>query len=365
MAEHLYQTIYNDLLEQIESGEYTENAKLPTEHELMRQYGVSRVTAMTALNMLRDQGLIMRIPRVGSIVRGATSPIGAHGNIQFVTISASNTIPGLYEAICDEAAKFGWSAVMYNTHHSIEAERECLRSILSRRVAGVICYPLNGEFGYLSVFEQLKNAGVPLVTVDKRVWLPHGSIPCVTTDNLRATYELTSWLIEKMGHRRIAYCCALFTQANARYRFKGYVASLSDHGIEYDPALTDEMERPVMPYRPLKPDYRNYLTYLMSLSEPPTAVVCECDYVALALMKSARELGISIPDQLSVVGFDNVDICEMLDVPLTTMEQNFPEIGRAAVNMLHALIKGEPVEPLRLFDARLIERSSVKKIDRS
>ncbi len=206
-------------------------------------------------------------------------------------------------------------------------------SIGEPKLAGVICCPINGEFGNLAIFEQLKSSGIPLVTVDKRVWLPHGSIPCVTTDNRRAMYEMTSWLIEKMGHRRIAYCCARFTQANARYRFKGYVEALSDHGIPYDAALTDEMERPVMPYRPSSPDYAQYLSYLMSLPEPPTVIVCECDYVAFALIKRARALGISIPERVSVVGFDNVDMCELLEAPLT------------------------------LFGARLIERASVRKIE--
>lgn len=96
MRERLYQTIYDDLLRKIKTGVYAQNDKLPTEHELMGLYGVSRVTAITALNLLRDNGYIVRVPRVGSIV------------------------------------------------HSVEAEREYLRSMLSRKVAGVICYPLNG-----------------------------------------------------------------------------------------------------------------------------------------------------------------------------------------------------------------------------
>ena len=362
MAEHLYKQIYNDLLRKIESGEYSKNDKLPTEHELMTLYGVSRVTAMTALNLLRDNGYILRMPKVGSVVR-ETPRRGPRGNIQFVTISASNSIPGLYEAICAEAARYGLNAVMYDTHHSIDAERECLRSILSRKVAGVICYPINGEFGNISALRQLKNAGVPLVTVDKRVWLPDDSIPCVTTDNRRSMYELTSWLIEKKGHRRIAYCCALFNQANARYRFKGYVEALIEHGIDYDPALTDEIESPVMPYRPANAEYANYLNYLTELPDPPTALVCECDYVAISVMKYAKELGISVPEQLSVVGFDNIDMCGMLDVPLTTMEQNFTDIGRTAVDRLMAVISGDPVEPLTVFPAKLIERASVRTLE--
>lgn len=363
MSEHLYQVIYNDLLRKITTGEFAPNEKLPTEHELMSFYGVSRVTAITALNHLRDDGYITRSPRIGSVVRGAGTNGAPRGDIQFVTVWDNDSIPGMYEAIRERASDAGYGTVMYNSHHSVEAEREYLRSMLSRRVAGVICYPLNGEFGNISAFAQLRASGVPLITVDKRVWIPDGDIPCVTTDNRRAAYDMTSWLIEEMGHRRIAYCCARFDQANARYRFKGYVGALISHGIEYDPALTDELESPSKPYRAHRSDFTEYLNYLMGLAEPPTAVVCECDYVAISLMKSAKELGVRVPERLSIVGFDNIDMSGMLEVPLTTMEQDFTGIGAAAAERLLALMDGGKVEPLTLFGTKLIERASVRKLD--
>lgn len=90
MRERLSQTIYDDLLRKIKTGVYAQNDKLPTEHELMGLYGVSRVTAITALNLLRDNGYIVRVPRVGSIVRGNANRGETRGDIQFVTISDDN-----------------------------------------------------------------------------------------------------------------------------------------------------------------------------------------------------------------------------------------------------------------------------------
>ncbi|MBO5219738.1 MAG: GntR family transcriptional regulator [Clostridia bacterium] len=361
MAEKLYQKIYGDLLDGIESGSYPAGSRLPTEHALMAQYGVSRITAIKALNLLRENGYIERRPKVGSVVRSFSPAAGSLGNIHFLTVGSNNSVPGLYEAICDEAALLGMGVVMYNSHHSGEAEREHLRAIRERKVPGVICYPLNAEMESVSEYAELVRAGIPLVSVDKRIRSPGAVIPCVTTDNRKAMYDLTSWLIETMGHRRIAYCCALLSQANARYRQRGYTDALITHGLAFDAALVDALECRVMPYRANRMEYELFLSHLVNLPDPPTAIVCECDYVAFQVMRSARTLGIAIPETLSVAGFDNVDMSDMLDVPLTTMKQDFSRIGRAAVRQLYALMNGGAAEPLTLFDAELVIRASVNR----
>ncbi|MBE6612447.1 MAG: GntR family transcriptional regulator [Ruminococcaceae bacterium] len=360
MSEKLYQKIYHKLREQITSGVLAENDKLPTEYELMEQFGVSRVTVIKALNLLKDDGLIRRIPKVGSFVSvsDAAEPCGEKGTIALILAFSSEDAPGLCEAVREEAAKHGYHVMLYNTRQSVETEQKYLKSMLEREVAGVICYPVNGEYENLSDYRALKKAGVPLVTVDKRVWQPDGEIPCVTTDNRKAAREITSWVIGK-GHCRIGYCYSLLIQANARYRFKGYAEALMEHDIEYDSALVGEMDARLTQYRSSDSVYRQFLEYLTSLPEPPTALICENDVVALRIMRQAKSMGIRIPDQLSVTGFDNLYLCEMLDVPLTTMEQNFSEIGREAVRQLLKEMDGGRADALTLFDAKRIERDSV------
>ncbi|MCI8388321.1 MAG: GntR family transcriptional regulator [Clostridiales bacterium] len=362
MSEKLYQQIYYKLYDQIKSGILAENDKLPTEYELMEMYGVSRVTVINALNLLKADGLITRIPKVGSFVKSSNAkavPVQSKGKFAFLLTVPHEDVPGLCESISDEAAKCGYNVILYDTHRSVETERKYLKAMLEQKPTGVICYPVNGEFENLSAYQELYKAGIPLVTVDKRVWSTNCSIPCVTTDNRKAAYDITSLVIEK-GHRRIGYCYSQLAQANARYRFKGYAGALMDHDIEYDSSLVGEMDVRLTQYRSADSVYQQYLEYLTSLPDPPTALICENDVVAMRIMRQAKNMGINVPEQLSITGFDNLYLCEMLDVKLTTVEQNFKMIGRKAVQLLLNIAEGKQVKPLTLFDANLIERDSVQ-----
>ena len=363
MSEPLYRVIYNDLLSQIKSGALAPGSRLPTEHALMERYRVGRVTAGRALNLLREDGLIIRSTKIGSVVCiGSEHGAARRRTIPFLTIHCDDSIPGLLAAAEAEAALHGYSLALYETKKSAETERDILAGILKTGAPGVISYPLNGEFTNLSAYVELMRAGIPVVTVDKRIWMPNAYIPCITTDNRKAFRRLTEWVIDQ-GHRRIGYCCADFSQANARYRHQGYAEALIAHGIPYDDALVDQLLVRITPYRSDAAVSLPFLRYLLELPEPPTALVCECDALAFRMMREAKKLGIRLPEQLSITGFDNIGMCELCHVPLTTMEQDFTAIGREAVRQLLAMMQDKPVPPLTLFDAKLVKRESVLRMD--
>lgn len=104
------------------------------------------------------------------------------------------------------------------------------------------------------------------------------------------------------------------------------------------------------------------LEHLMSLAEKPTAIFCAFDLIAAYVQQQASTLGISIPDDLSVVGFDNLYLCDHLQVPLTSVAQDFTAMGNKAIELISKQIAGESVESSYLFDGHIIERSSVKAL---
>jgi len=173
--------------------------------------------------------------------------------------------------------------------------------------------------------------GTPLVAVD-----PHtgpSNLPSVHSDNLAGAITATRHLLE-LGHRRIAFLAGRPDLESARQREQGYCRALSDAGLPVDPNLIRvgdyELEMSQEPAR-----------QLLTLDDRPTAVFAANDLSAMQTMHVARTLGLAIPGDVSVVGFDNIPESALIEPPLTTIDQSIQEMGRRAVELLIAVIEGE------------------------
>ena len=173
--------------------------------------------------------------------------------------------------------------------------------------------------------------GTPVVAVD-----PHtgpSSLPSVHSDNLAGAITATRHLLE-LGHRRIAFLAGRPDLESARQREQGYCRALSDAGLPVDPNLIRvgdyELEMSQEPAR-----------QLLTLDDRPTAVFAANDLSAMQTMHVARTLGLAIPRDVSVVGFDNIPESALIEPPLTTIDQSIQEMGRRAVELLIAVIEGE------------------------
>jgi LacI family transcriptional regulator len=173
--------------------------------------------------------------------------------------------------------------------------------------------------------------GTPVVAVD-----PHtgpSSLPSVHSDNLAGAITATRHLLE-LGHRRIAFLAGRPDLESARQREQGYCRALSDAGLPVDPNLIRvgdyELEMSQEPAR-----------QLLTLDDRPTAVFAANDLSAMQTMHVARTLGLAIPGDVSVVGFDNIPESALIEPPLTTIDQSIQEMGRRAVELLIAVIEGE------------------------
>jgi len=174
--------------------------------------------------------------------------------------------------------------------------------------------------------------GTPVVAVD-----PHtgpSSLPSVHSDNLAGAITATRHLIE-LGHRRIGFLAGRPDLESARQRERGYYRALSNAGLPVDPNLIRvgdyDLEMSEEPAR-----------QLLTLDDrPPTAIFAANDLSAMQTMHVARTLGLSIPRDVSVVGFDNIPESALIEPPLTTIDQSIQEMGRRAVELLIAVIDGE------------------------
>ncbi|KGM14407.1 LacI family DNA-binding transcriptional regulator [Cellulomonas bogoriensis] len=190
--------------------------------------------------------------------------------------------------------------------------------------------------------------GIPVVAVDPHTG-PSG-LPTVDSDNLAGAVTATEHLIN-LGHKRIALLGGRPDLESARLREEGYRQAMGAAGIPVD----DDLVR-VGGYRPGTSD--RPARELLTLAQPPTAVFAANDLSAIRVMEIAQTLGFRIPQDLSVIGFDNVPESTMSRPPLTTIRQPLQQMGAEAMRMLIDLIDGKEREPHLCLPTELVERDS-------
>jgi LacI family transcriptional regulator len=191
--------------------------------------------------------------------------------------------------------------------------------------------------------------GAPIVAVD-----PHSgpsSLPTVDGDNLRGARLVTDHLLA-LGHRRVAMVTGRADLESAARRERGFRDALSAAGVPVDEALLERGDY-------VGASSRDAARRLLDRPDRPTAVFAASDVSAIAVVEVARELGLEVPGDLSVAGFDNVAESALCSPPLTTVDQHIHELGARAMRMLIRLMRGEPVEEIHItLPTELVVRGS-------
>jgi DNA-binding LacI/PurR family transcriptional regulator len=183
------------------------------------------------------------------------------------------------------------------------------------------------------------------------------TISSVALDDFNVALEACQHLIE-LGHRRIAMVTGPMEEDCSQDRCSGYERALKDKGINLDPNLIITGDWSAT-------SGNQALKKLFNLSSPPTAIFAQNDRMAIGVLCSAREIGIIVPDELSVIGIDDMPLSSYFDPPLTTMKQDLQSIGREAAHLLIAAVEKKEVSPKQLLlKASLIHRQSTKPLSR-
>jgi LacI family transcriptional regulator len=200
-----------------------------------------------------------------------------------------------------------------------------------------------------AAFDPGSDGNRPVVFVERRE--RDGDWAGVTVTDADGEAELTRYLLD-LGHRRIGYITGRLYLSSARARLASFKATLAAAAVPLDEDLIVEGHY----------DQSSGLAaarHLLALSDPPTAIVAANDLEAFGVLRAAHEAGVRVPDQLSVVGFDDVPMAEHVHPPLTTVHQPLDEIGRAAAEMLIRWVEGTPPDPRQVVLAtRLVIRGS-------
>ena len=308
---------------------------LSTIGDVARRAGVSRATVSRVLNEYphvrpRVRLAVQRAMRAlgyrpdqvaRSLARRETKTLGL--------VVADLTNPFYAEtarAIVETARGHGYNVILCNTDNLPRLQEEYVEVLRQRRVDGII---FGSVFLDDPVVEALVEAGYPCVMYNRRLRSGRGNY--IVLDNVGASQDLTRHLIE-FGHRRIGFIAGLRELSTAAERLQGYRAALRAAGLPVDRCL-------VRPGAFVAEMAQRAAQELLKLARRPTAIMAGNDLMALGVMQAAGDLGLRIPGDLAVVGFDDIEIAAHRQIQLTTMAQQKAEMGRMAVAWLLEIIR--------------------------
>ncbi len=357
-AKPLYQTIFERLSRDIISGRYKHSQKFPSEAALVKRFNVSRITVGRALRELQQRGFVDRVAGSGTYVRdSARQP---RENLLFGLIIPNLGETDIFEPICQgiaaspDAKGHGllWGHVDARSLSKEEQALQLCRQCIARGVSGVFFAPL--ELSTQSaeinrrVMKLLKKAGIPVVLLDRRAdedTSIRERCDLVGIDNHRAGYLATEHLL-RIGARRVGFIGYQNQASTVKTRIRGYKDALSTSS----PGATGGRVLLVRSGDRLD---------LPSSARDCDAFVCANDRIAGHLMHALLARRIRIPQDIRLVGIDDVNYADLLPVPLTTVHQPCRDIGEAALRvMLERLDR--PQMPARdiLLDCELVIRES-------
>jgi DNA-binding LacI/PurR family transcriptional regulator len=265
----------------------------------------------------------------------------------FVSNVANSVLGRMASAAEDYAYANDYNLVLYNTHDDAEREMAYVNIAAQRSVDGVLFVAANQPHRGTEI---LAAAGIPSVIIDR---IPEGYTgPTVGLDNIRAG-QLAAEHLLGLGHTRLAHIAAPPGQRLSRERQLGFVQALERAGI----APADVMIESVRDFG-CQPGYEA-MQRLLRRRPLPTAVFAATDLAAIGAMHAIREAGLAVPDDISVVGLDNVDVAAFQNPPLTTIRQFLSQLAELGVEMLLDLLAGKTPSPSQVvIEPALVIRQS-------
>lgn len=248
------------------------------------------------------------------------------------------------------AAKQEYLVLIGDCAHQNRQEKTFIDLIITKQIDGMLL--LGSRLPFDAGVEEQRNLP-PMVMANE--FAPELELPTVHIDNLTAAFNAVNYLRE-LGHRHIACIAGPEEMPLCHYRLQGYVQALRRSGITVDPHY---IARGNFTYEA----GARALEQLLALPVPPTALFCHSDIMALGALSLAKRRGLKVPEDLSIVGFDNISLSEFCDPPLTTVAQPRFDIGREAMLLLLDQLHGHNVNSgSRLLDCELIIRGSTRNI---
>jgi GntR family transcriptional regulator of arabinose operon len=368
-----YYNLKLQILQDIQNGKYPPGSKLPSNSELMQKYGIARGTIERAMIELSNEGFIYTLQGKGCFVseqnnkqqnnRTANYQNTINNNRKIVFI-LPYIIDGFYVSVLRGILKFtelkNYGLEIYNSEEKYVKETKLLRKCIEENVAGLIFISSFYEGKYTQLL-QLQKRGIPVVLLDTH--LKKYNFDYVGSNNIQGAKTATKYLL-KMGHRNIAFIGFKKFYITAYERLQGYIQALKEYGIKPNPELIITENK----NGKITDEGYDQVKKLLSKRVPFTAIFAINDGLAIGTYKALEEEGIKVPDDVSIIGFDDSNLVRNFKVPLTVIQQDMFNLGYSATKLLFERIEqknskyNNEIKKI-ILDTKLIIRDSVKKLE--
>jgi DNA-binding LacI/PurR family transcriptional regulator len=323
--------------------------KLPGERTLAKEFGFSYMTIRKAIDNLVAEGVLYKVPTKGAFVtdrknsKKKTNIIGYFLDNNIVAGLTSPYYSLIFDALEKQAAKHGYSLIYFSDFDGLNS----LKHI--SRIDGVIasCFPR-----IENVIQDIQNH-VPTVVIDNSS--SDKTIPSIIIDNFNAVSDTVDHL-HNLGHSRIGFMTGLEDSDVGKNRYAGYKHGLSSNGLKFNEKLVYKGNF----------SFESGLAgadYFLSMKKPPTAIMCSNDSMAIAALGKIIQEGLNVPDDISIIGFDDIAVASQIHPPLTTIAAPIEKIAELAVSILISQIQNREIENMHIaLPAKLVKRGTCSDV---
>ncbi|NHN33465.1 GntR family transcriptional regulator [Paenibacillus agricola] len=356
-----YIQLKQEIMGWLQGSRILPNERMPTEHEIAEQFKMSRQTVRQALGELEQEGWLYRVQGSGTYVAEAAPK--SEREIQTIGVLTTYISDYIFPSIVRGAESIfrakGYRMLLSSTDNDKARERESLQMLLAHPLAGIIIEPTRSAEGNpnLDFYLSLEYRNIPFLMINERYM--EMDCPCIKMDDEAGGFKAVDHLVA-LGHRRIAGFFKMDDLQGVN-RMKGFIRAHHERQI---PLLPDAVIHYVTEEKYTKP-YEAALTLLAKEQDRPTAFVCYNDELAVQLIAAIRESGLTVPGDISVVGYDDSTLATAMEVKLTTLAHPKLDLGIQAAETIIDMIehKGEyATERTKILVPELIIRESTRSI---
>lgn len=346
--------LFEELQKRLRDGAYPPGVPLPSENTLVGRYGVSRITVARAMSELRKKGLVWRRRGSGTFATACACREGGRLGLILPSLASGEVFPPICQALARLAQKDGFSLLLgdmpaEDTQASVDRLDDLVRTYVAQKVVGVIFQPLallqSSDDVTARALTLLDGAGIRVVLIDRDFRMLGPKHDFVGIDNFTAGRDVGEHLVAR-GARRIAFLMRPRSPTVIRDRYDGVMSAVGPRRAKTDLIVANPSD-----VRTLSGVFRG--------RGRPDAVVCESDYVALCFRNTLSALGLSVPGDVRLVGFNDGRYAMAASPQLTTVHQPCEEIAFVAYRALRERLRN-PELPVRriLLPADLVVRAS-------
>ncbi|UJF35844.1 GntR family transcriptional regulator [Paenibacillus hexagrammi] len=356
-----YLQLKQEILSWLHAGRLKPNDQMPSENEIAEQFQMSRQTVRQTFGALEQEGWLYRVQGKGTFVSTPQSQKGRDvQTIGIVTTYISDYIfPHIVRGAEAALRSRGYRLLLSSTDNDKEKERESLNMMISQPLSGLIIEPTKSAEGNpnLSYFLSLDYHHIPYLMMNAKY--AEMNCPCLLVDDEEGGYLAARHLIE-LGHRHIA---GFFKTDDLQgvNRLKGFIRAHREHDVPLSPDLVIHYTTEEKKSKP----YESAVSMLSRTEDRPTAFVCYNDELAVHLLEAVRTTGLQVPQDVSMVGFDDSSLAVATEVKLTTLTHPKTELGADAAEMLINMIENKHDRgkmPTKTYTPELVVRESTLRL---